>query len=112
MHVSYTFSWFYQLPKEVENYCVHHFRAHQERITMCHWHLQLMLSAAEFPMYLLELRPLGQDALLVFFYSSIVDLQCCVSFRIIQHSDSVTFFFRFFSLVDYYQILRRVTCAI
>ena len=41
------------------------------------------------------------------FYWSIVDLQCCVSFRYIAKWFSYTFFCIFFFILDYYQI-----CAI
>ena len=64
--------------------------------------------------------------LLLFFYGSIVDLQCCVSFR---YTAKVSFisgvqcvqqmiplyiyvlFFRFFSLIGSYRILSMILCA-
>ena len=54
----------------------------------------------------------------VCFYWSLVDFQECVSFRCTAEWFSYiyiymcVFFFRFFSLIDYYKILSRVLCAI
>ena len=52
---------------------------------------------------------------LIFFFNwSIVDLQCCVSFRCTAKwvSYICIFFFRFFSTIGYYKILNMVPCAI
>jgi len=44
-----------------------------------------------------------------FFNSSIVDLQCCVSFRYTaKWSSYICFFFKFFSIIGYYKILNTV----
>ena len=54
--------------------------------------------------------------IIIFFYSSIVDLQCCVSFRDTTKRFSYTYthiyFFRFFSGTGYYKILNIVPCVI
>ena len=53
------------------------------------------------------------------FYWSIVDLQCCISFRCTAKCISYTytyihsfFFFRFFSHIGHFRVLSRVPCAI
>ena len=51
------------------------------------------------------------------FYWSIVDLQCCVSFRCTAKWISYTYtyihsFYRLFSRIDHYRVLSRVPCAI
>ena len=57
--------------------------------------------------------PASSFSLLFFFSWSLVDLQCCVSSRCSAtwFSYTYTFFSRFFSLIGYYKILRRVLCG-
>ena len=50
--------------------------------------------------------------LLYFLYWSIVDLQCFSIQQNDSHTHIQTFFFRFFSIIGYYKILKTVPCAI
>ena len=48
------------------------------------------------------------------FYGSIVDLQCCVSFRGIANDSAIhiyILFFRFFSLISGYRVLSMILCV-
>ena len=64
---------------------------------------------------------------IIFFYGSIVDLQCCISFRCTANDSVISgvqyvqqmiqlyiyvLFFRFFSLIGSYRILSMILCAI
>ena len=56
--------------------------------------------------------PPGNPPFFLFFCNwSIVDIQCCVSFRYLAKWFSYIKFSRFFSLIDYYRILSTVPCA-
>ena len=56
---------------------------------------------------------IGQDNIIKIFKNwSIVDIQCCGSFRCIAKWFRIIFFFRFYSIIGYYKILNIVSYAI